>query len=157
MDEMDIVRKITKLFYDFRKQDGFFPHKEQGDMKHREIMMLDTIMKMNQSNDLVKMSEISSSLGITPAAVSQYIKNFERNGWVERIVLENDRRSVYIKVTPSAKEMIKYNETHMIETLVGFIEVLGKDDAEALVRILEKSATYFSTHKHGSCKKGDQT
>lgn len=155
MDEMDIVRKLTQLSYTFRRQDGFMPPHMKKDAKHRDIMMLDVILKMNQSGDLVKMSEISSYFSITPAAVSQCMKAFEQNGWVERVVLENDRRSVYIKVSPSAKAMIKRQEKMMIDTLVGFIEELGEDDAQALVRILEKAAEYFpSRHGKVPCEKG---
>lgn len=86
MDEMDIVRKITHLVYTHRR-DAAFTGQKQPNVKHRDIMMLDAIIKMG---DLVKMSDISAYFQITPAAVSQCIKNFEKKGWVERTVLESD-------------------------------------------------------------------
>lgn len=155
MNEMDIARKITQLLYKFRRL-GDLASEDKHDMKHRDIMMLTAIMYYKKSGELMKMSEISTAFQITPAAVSQCIKSFEKNDWIERIVLENDRRSVYIKVTPSAKEMIQRNEKDMTKRLVRFIEELGEDDAQALLRIMEKAADYFPKSCGKSpCRKGD--
>ena len=120
MDEMDIVRKITHLVYTHRR-DAAFTGQKQPNVKHRDIMMLDAIIKMG---DLVKMSDISAYFQITPAAVSQCIKNFEKKGWVERTVLESDRRSVYVRVSDEAKQMVQVMEEHMKQQLIAFIAEL---------------------------------
>ena len=143
MDEMDIVRKITHLVYTHRR-DAAFTGQKQPNVKHRDIMMLDAIIKMG---DLVKMSDISAYFQITPAAVSQCIKNFEKTGWVERTVLESDRRSVYVRVSDEAKQMVQEMEEHMKQQLIAFIAELGEDDAEAFVRILEKGFTFFKCER----------
>lgn len=150
MDEMEIVRRLTHLFYMFRKENAtsFDDHPR---IRHKDIMMLDAILSIN-SGDLVKMSDISSYLQVTPAAVSQFIKGYEKKGWVERVVLENDRRSVYIKVSDEAKLVMKSCERHMTESLYEFIEALGEEDAEAFLRIMEK-AVAFSKEKRERKKK----
>lgn len=154
MDEMDIVRKITHLFYLYRKE-NLLSNDEHPKMKHREIMMLDAITKLN-GGDLVKMSDLSTYFQITPAAVSQLIKSFEKKHWIERIVLDNDRRSVYIKVSDEAKTVLRGCEKALTESLLEFIETLGEDDAQALVRILEKSIVFTKRHKKRQNEKGDQ-
>lgn len=150
MDEMEIVRRLTHLFYMFRKENAtsFDDHPR---IRHKDIMMLDAILSIN-SGDLVKMSDISSYLQVTPAAVSQFIKGYEKKGWVERVVLETDRRSVYIKVSDEAKLVMKSCERHMTESLYEFIEALGEEDAEAFLRIMEK-AVAFSKEKRERKKK----
>ena len=79
-----------------------------------------------------------------------------KNGWVERVVLENDRRSVYIKVSDQAKEVMKGCEKHMTESLYEFIEALGEEDAENFLRIMEKAVEFSKqkkeTKKKGACK-----
>lgn len=139
MDEMDIVRKITHLVYTHRR-DAAFTGQKQSSMKHRDIMMLDAIIKMG---DLVKMSDISTYFQITPAAVSQCIKNFEKKGWVERTILDSDRRSVYVRVSDEAKKLVQEMEENMKQQLIAFIAELGEEDAEAFVRILEKGFDFF--------------
>lgn len=150
MDEMEIVRRLTHLFYMFRKENAssFDDHPR---IRHKDIMMLDAILSIN-SGELVKMSDISSYLQVTPAAVSQFIKGYEKKGWVERVVLETDRRSVYIKVSDEARHVMKSCEKHMTESLYQFIEALGEEDAEAFLRIMEK-AVAFSKEKREQIKK----
>lgn len=145
MDEMEIVRKITHLFYMFRKENLFLKDR-RDEMKYRDIMVLDAVMKLNDGN-LVKMNDLSEYFNVTPAAVSQLIKQFEKKGWIERVELSNDRRSVYLKVTDEASEMIKKSESCMKRHLVEFIEELGEQDAAAFVRILEKAFAYTQRQK----------
>ena len=126
MDEMDIVRRVTHLFYLFRR-DNILKKEQHPKLRHRDIMVLDAITKLNDG-DLVKMSELSTYFQVTPAAISQIIKQFEKKGWVERIVLEQDRRSVYIRVSEEAKTLLKNCESFMTQRLVSFIETLGEED-----------------------------
>lgn len=152
MDAIEIVRRLTHLFYVFRKENlaSFDNHPR---IRHKDIMLLDAILSINDGQP-VKMSDISAFMQVTPAAVSQFMKGYEKKGWVERIVLENDRRSVYIKVSDEAKSVMKSCEHHMTESLYEFIEALGEEDAEAFLRIMEK-AVEVSKKKNERKKKGD--
>lgn len=152
MDEMEYVRKITKLFYLFRKDNAIGFGQEHPKIRHRDFMMLDAILSIKQG-DLVKMSDISAYLQVTPAAVSQFIKNYEHKGWVERVVLNDDRRSVYIKVSQEARQVIDSCQREVTDTLYAFIKSLGEEDAEAFVRILEK-AYEFSAERKKTKEKG---
>lgn len=134
---MDIVRRLTQLFYMFRHDS--LRVKEDLEMNSRDFMMLDMIKKFQEDSGMVKMNEISTYFHVTPAAISQIIRSFENKGWVKRVLLENDRRSVYIKVSDSAIQEIKEREALMLSKLLSFIETLGKEDSEAMVRILEKA------------------
>ena len=142
MDEMDIVRKVTHLFYMFRR-DNLLKKDDHPKMKHRDIMVLDAIMKL------------SDYFQVTPAAISQIIKQFEKKGWVDRILLDTDRRSVYIQVSEDARRMMKNCEAFMTERLVEFIEELGEEDANAFVRILEKALAYSQKRKE-KLEEGEQ-
>lgn len=154
MNEMEIVRKIMQMFYLFRQENGMLMEHKEPLMSHRDIMMLDAIMRMDPDGEMVKMNEISRYFHITPAAVSQGIKAFEKKGWVERIHLEGDRRSVYIRVTKEAKDHMKKCAQQMSENLAAFISLLGEEDAQALVRILEKGILFAK--KHRSCSRKEE-
>lgn len=157
MDEMEIVRRLYHMFYLMRKES--FQMVNEGPKSHpmggRDLMMLDAIV---QNGNMMKMSDISTYFHITPAAVSQMIRTFETKKWVERVVRDNDRRSVYIKVSLEGKRMIEQNEKHVTEKLVEFIEMLGEEDAQALIRIMEKAHAHAKKMREkGQCKKGDRT
>ena len=140
MDEMDIVRKVTHLFYMFRR-DNLLKKDDHPKMKHRDIMVLDAIMKLNDGN-LVKMSELSDYFQVTPAAISQIIKQFEKKGWVDRILLDTDRRSVYIQVSEDARRMMKNCEAFMTERLV------GKSLRNSVRRMPMRLSAYWKRHWH---------
>lgn len=157
MEEREIVRRLYHLFYMMRRESFRMSSERQvpHHMGGRDLMMLDAIM---QNGNMVKMSEISTYFHITPAAVSQMIRSFEKKNWVERVVLENDRRSVYIKVSEEGRHLIEQNEKHVTEKLVEFIELLGEDDANALIRIMEKAQVHAKKmREERCCKKGDRT
>lgn len=153
MDEKETARRLMHLFHMFHQENAPKGKRKTG-MDHRDLMMLHGIVKMNKGQP-VKMSQISEYFHVTPAAVSQGIRSFENKGWVERVVLESDRRSVYIKVTPEAKKMITTKESRESRYLIRFLQYLGEEDCEALVRIMEKTVEFSKEEKRKSSMKGD--
>lgn len=158
MDEMEIVRRLYHLFYVMRKEALQMPeHHIHKSIGGRDLMMLDSILGLNKDGNLVKMSEISTYFQITPAAISQIVRSYEEKGWIERVVLKNDRRSVYIEVSDKAKRLLQEHEELMTARLLDFITYLGEEDAKALVRIIEKSTAYAKKMKEEKhCKEGDR-
>lgn len=154
MDEMEIVRRLYHMFFMMRKESiGIHDQKSNHAIRSRDLMLLDTIV---QNKNMMKMSDIGTYFNVTPAAVSQMIRILENKKWVERVILDEDRRSVYIKVSDEGLDIIKENEEHVIEKIVEFIEVLGEEDAQALIRILEKCRGHFKKIKEGkNGKEGD--
>lgn len=144
MTDIEKAKRLVHLFYIMRKEHT--PHDHQGPcgFRQRDFMTLNALMTRinNQADGLVKMSDMSVYFRITPAAVSQMVREYEKKGWIERVVLESDRRSVYLKVTDEAKALLKQNEEAAMQGIIEFIDFLGEEDSEALIRILEKAKTY---------------
>ena len=88
------------------------------------------------------MSDVSHIFHITPAAVTQMVREYERKGWIERVVLASDRRSVYLQLTDQASKLLKQNEAELLAGIVDFIHYLGDEDSDALLRILDKAKAY---------------
>ena len=100
MNEMDIIHQLMRMLYLYKKE-TVMEKKHQSELSRRDLMLLEVIRHMNQCHP-VKMSDISHYLDITPAAVSQSVRDFEKKGWVKRVTPENDRRSVYVNITADA-------------------------------------------------------
>ena len=154
-----IVQELTYLFYLFQKENGPMMNPRPKKMKYREYMILAGILRMHPDGSPVKMSDISAYFKVTPAAVSQGIRNFERKGWVKRIRPEHDRRTIYIQVSEEARQHMQECAAHMQKNLQSFITLLGEEDAQALVRILEKSIYFFREHHRCEMneEEGDRT
>ena len=108
------------------------------------MMTLGVILDETEKSEtgMIKMSDVSHIFHITPAAVSQMVRDYERKGWLNRVVLEHDRRSVYLRFTPEALELLKQNEEELLAGIVQFIHYLGEEDSDALLRILDKAKAY---------------
>lgn len=155
MDEIEIIHQLSRILYLYKKE-IMMETRKRSDISGRDLMLLEIILRMNDAHP-VKMNEISHYLNITPAAVSQSIRSFEKKGWVVRVQQENDRRSVYISITEEAIQMVKSHEVRMKENLKAFITSLGPDDAQAFVRIVEKGLQFVKDQRHARMEetKGD--
>lgn len=143
MTDIEKAKELTHLFYVLSKQHNRSYHQEHH-IKRRDIMALGMVQNMiaKQEDGLVKMSEISEMFHVTPAAVSQMVREYEKKGWLERVVLDSDRRSVYLKVTDEAIALIHRNEEVAMKSITDFIHYLGEEDSDALLRILKKADAY---------------
>lgn len=86
------------------------------------------------------------------AAVSQGIRSFEQQGWVERVILDSDRRSVYIRITEKGRALMQQKEQEFCDQLTAYFRYLGEDDSLALIRILERTIGYCQ-NLSGRCPK----
>ena len=154
MNDIEKAKRLSHLFYIMRRGHMPKPSHLSQELRIRDMMVLDVIKEAieRQKDGLVKMSDISMHFRITPAAASQMVREYERNGWLERVILDSDRRSVYLKVTNQAMELLKQNEEKLMQGIVDFIHYLGETDSDALIRILEKAKEYGPIMNH--CTKG---
>ena len=140
MDERQIAQKLIHLAYDLRQSSDPRGCRKVS-MSLRDLLILFEISKMSREG-LIKMNQIRDHFNVTPAAVSQGIRSFEDKGWVERVTLPGDRRSVYIKLTDKGHELMKEKEEEFIERMMKYFTFLGEEDTADLVRILERTVQY---------------
>lgn len=146
MTDIEKAKRLAHLFYIMSKghMRDHDHHCHEHRIRKRDVLTLGAVLSCidAQEDGLVKMSDMSTYFRITPAAVSQMVREYEKKDWIERVVLDNDRRSVYLKVTPVAKALLKQNEEEAMKGIVEFLHYLGEEDSDALIRILEKAKDY---------------
>lgn len=145
MNDIEKAKRFSHLFYIMRKQHlSAHEGSNQRLFRMRDMMTLGAIQAETEKseNGMIKMSDVSHIFHITPAAVTQMVREYERKGWMERVVLESDRRSVYLQLTDQASKLLKQNEAELLAGIVDFIHYLGDEDSDALLRILDKAKAY---------------
>lgn len=140
MCEENRVHKLRRLMYRFKNVRR--PEKGKDHMRMHDMMMLVGIQKVG-NGEAVKMSQLSSYFKITAPAVSQIMRKLEDQGYIERIIRDEDRRSVYVKVSEKAIKEIKTIQAHMDKTLIDMIDYLGEEDTDELIRLLDKVLSYM--------------
>lgn len=142
MDTKKLAIELREMMYFFGKNQVLKP-KHISCIKHHDMMFLTAIARMEETqNGLVKMNDISTFFKISPPATSQTIRKFETLGYVERVQLENDRRSVYIRLTDKVKQEMQNAQEELNENLVKLITFIGEDDAKELIRIMRKASSF---------------
>lgn len=139
MKEQDLAHEMMQMMFMMGKNKTF--HGNCEDMRGRDIMVLKTIEALDGGKP-IKMSVITNRFHISAPATSQIIRRLENLGFVERIHLVEDRRSVYIQLSELAKKMIRQNEEELYQHFHGLIEYLGEDDAKKFIELLHKTNAY---------------
>lgn len=150
MNEQEIAQKMMRLAYDMRQRSEPRGRKKMT-MNSRDMMILHGILHLNLEG-MIKMSQIKDHFHVSPAAVSQGIRSFEQQGWVERVILDSDRRSVYIRITEKGRALMQQKEQEFCDQLTAYFRYLGEDDSLALIRILERTIGYCQ-NLSGRCPK----
>lgn len=142
MNEVEKAKQLWHLMYLMSKLK--MDRHAQDEVRMRDVMTLGRIAAAIQESEmgLVKMCDVSAYFQISPAAVSQFVREYERKGWLKRVVLDSDRRSVYLRVSESGLCMLKEHEEKAMKHIVDFLHYLGEEDSAALLRILDKAKDF---------------
>jgi DNA-binding MarR family transcriptional regulator len=102
-----------------------------------ELQMLLAI-KRSGTNGSISPAALKESLLISPSAISKQIERLRKKGYVERITDEEDRRSVWVKLSATGDELITtiaFNE-ELDHTKI--VEKLSNDERLVLNHLLKK-------------------
>jgi DNA-binding MarR family transcriptional regulator len=141
--QSDTAQKLLQAFMQFRKT-GWHEKKING-FNPSEFKVLATIERgLKDQKDVMKISEISQKLQVTPPTVTQIINTLEREGLVERTFDPEDRRAVKIKLTQKGLEATSHARSVFSETFTGLIDFLGEKESDHLADLLMKVIDYFN-------------
>ena len=88
----------------------------------------------------VTISELSEFTQMTPSAVSQTVKALEEKGYIERTMNSSDRRLVFVTLSKQGYQIFQEAEKVFMDYLDNITELLGKEDTDRLIGLLEKLA-----------------
>jgi len=111
--------------------------------KPSEIRVLFCIKHGAKPGSPMKVSEISKYMHVTSPTITQLLNSLEPNGFVERQIDPEDRRSVGIKLTEKGEWVTERAWEGFLTALQGMIDYLGEEDSERLADLLFKVLRYL--------------
>lgn len=99
-----------------------------------------TVVKMLEQIGDLSLSELSERIRAQNSTVTGIIDRMERENLVVRERSKEDRRVVYIRLTPKGKKLAEEIPIEPMEVFRGALESLTASEARDLVRILGKVA-----------------
>jgi DNA-binding MarR family transcriptional regulator len=136
------VMRFNKIFMQFHRTDL---HQNFAGCKPGAVGVLFAIRERNKSGAReMKVSEISKLMHVTSPTITQFVKDLEANGLVERHIDPTDRRAVGIALTERGEKIAIRVESLFSATFHGLTKYLGDEQSNQLVELLEKANRYFS-------------
>jgi DNA-binding MarR family transcriptional regulator len=93
------------------------------------------LLRSLDTHEGCKMSDVASLMAIKPPAASAAIAALEKDGFVERLHDESDRRVTHVHLTTGGRSALHNAETTRRETMRRYLSVLTEDDVRSLIRI----------------------
>ena len=113
----------------------FKPKHKKSELSLAEIMVLTVLYKEQCSTKQdVLPSYLSNELGLSRSALSPILNGLEKNGCIERILDENDRRQIIIRLKKNPDEMMFERKEKIIEMM----NVLSIDEIAQFYTLLQK-------------------
>ena len=142
----------VRAFYQIvKKSEGLYLTAKNARFSDTELRLIAEISAASYENKRLISTQLATRLGITRSAISQIVKNLEKNGVVKRVADEVDKKIAYIELTEetyaiyenewklclqfAGKCVKKFGEdkfTQMCDLFNEFFEILETERAEAI-------------------------
>jgi DNA-binding MarR family transcriptional regulator len=132
VDNIDKKTEVPRLFFEVGKLLKQYMRKNFEDVgiTPPQGMVIGTLFKAGE----MKISELSQKVNLSNSTVSGIVDRLEKQQMVVRTRSEEDRRTVYVKVTPRVAEV--YEEIHK-KTEKRFEDLLSSGSTEDIAKIIE--------------------
>ncbi len=130
--KQELASSLIQTFL-FHKKQKFFYGMPKTDLKPSETAVLGCL----DVDKLLRPRDISGFLGVSPASVSPLLASLEEQGLIERIINPQNRREIFLQLTPKGKELAQKIKTHMRNRVQDLVEYLGEEQTLELIRLLQ--------------------
>lgn len=138
------TRKLIEKVFRFNK----LVHRQLGSLvecAHGEFKMLGVIYSECKSKEEkesmepgVTVSKLSECLMHSKPATSKMLNVLEEKQFIERVTTKQDRRNVYIRLTPDGEKRIKTIQNRMDEFANQMLQRLGEEDTTLLLQLMDR-------------------
>jgi DNA-binding MarR family transcriptional regulator len=97
----------------------------------------DVLAQLNMAGGRLGLSELASSIVLSPSGLSKLLDRMEDSGLIQRDPDPRDARSTFATITPKGRTLVtKARASHHRFLQQAFGNALGRQDAEQLARIM---------------------
>lgn len=100
-----------------------------------EDFMLACVAK---NGGMIMPGEIAKTVGVSTARVAAVLNAAENKGYIRRENVEGDRRKTQVILTDAGFSKVQSEHRKSLERMVLFLEKLGEEDTDHLIRIMDK-------------------
>lgn len=157
------TRKLIEKVFRFNK----LVHRQLGTLvecAHGEFKMLGVIYSECKSSEEkgskepgITVSRLSECLMHSKPATSKMLNILEEKQFIERVTTKQDRRNVYIRLTPIGEKRIKTIQNRMDEFANQMLQRLGEEDTTLLLQLMDRMYDIALEHGEDIVKEIEQS
>ncbi len=137
---------LVKLFRDIMDIEGkAIITEEFQDISNNDMHIIEAI-GMNEKKN---MSTVAKALSVTIGTLTIAINSLVKKGYVNRVRSEQDRRVVYISLTPKGEKAYKHHEEFHRQMILATIDGLSEEETRVLVKALSNLNDFFRNMTSG--------
>ena len=140
----ELASNLIRAFL-FHKKQKFFYGMPKTELKPSETAVL-CCLQANDEKPL-RPRDISQFLGVSPASVSPLFASLEEQGQIERIINPNNRREIFLQLTPKGIENAQAIKSQVQQRVMDLVEYLGQEQTLELIRLLQLVNQFISIHQ----------
>lgn len=132
MIQKELLIELHRLLFWFK------PKHKRSELSFAEIMVLTALYKeqCGSRHDLLP-SKLSEELGLSRSALSPILNDLEKKGFIERLLDENDRRQIIIRLKSTPEVFMKERK----EKIMDVMQVLDEEERKQFLYLLKKINT----------------
>lgn len=136
MDNFNKKEETARLFFEVSRMLKQCMRKsfESSELTMPQSVIAFTLIKFGK----MKISDLSDRVNLSNSTVSGIVDRLEKQGYVERVRSEEDRRTVYVNVTDEFQEIHKGFHKNMVKN---FEDMLSSGTPEQMEKINEGLGT----------------
>jgi MarR family transcriptional regulator, organic hydroperoxide resistance regulator len=92
-----------------------------------------SLLRILYEKEPLRMSELADLLGIHKSAVTVKVEKLEKKGLIERERDRQDRRNIYLYVSPKGKKQYEETEEKITQFLTDIMQQLSPEEMEAFL------------------------
>ena len=146
MEKTDATREFLGACHEAKQMVDLMPELPEG-MKPSHIHIIDIIYRLQQANDIVRISDIGTELHITNPSITRVVNELVDFGAVEKVQNQTDKRVYTVSLTALGIEYYrKYlQEYHarMAERFTG----ISVEDMETAANVIHEAYRIMSDGK----------
>ena len=139
----DVARQMLGSFATVARQWGATPvdgHIAEGFGLAIEDSEIRIIYLLGSRTQDLRPGDVAEQLGITRPTLSKSLTRMRTAGLVESAVVEDDRRSVYVTLTPEGKDAYRRLVDYGVDSIRAANAGLGRSELETIQRFLDRFA-----------------
>lgn len=129
---IEIIEILTKSIGDF--EDRIFEELKSSGLTAKQIDYIETIGKLENPT----MSELAIELKLSKPSITAIIDKLAREGYIQRLHSDQDRRSYHVHLTDKGKSFSKLHDATHARIADVFMKSLSKKELSDLIALLNK-------------------